>query len=176
MPLPRSNLFSRLATASALALLAVTSSACVGKPTMHLNHAEIRGVRISFPPSAGVLMNVYVDVYNPNFYDVAVRAVRGQVVLGNRYQLPVHFQPGGEGVWLTSKNTTTLQVPVDVPVNIGWSVVREAVMSPMIPYTFQGHADVTATRSFQLEKDDYSVNEQGAISRQQIQDSLPFGF
>src|SRR5512136_2418161 len=84
-----------------LALLSVCLvQACVHKPTMKINHAEFRGVRIAFPPSVNVSMTCYVDIFNPNSYDVAVRAVRGQVMLANRYMLPVDFRAPGDGAWL----------------------------------------------------------------------------
>jgi hypothetical protein len=135
---------------------------------MRLNHATVSGVSISFPPRLGVLMTLVVDVYNPNSYDVAVRAVRGQVILANRYPLPVDFRPGGEGIWLRSDSTTQVRVPVDIPVQLALALLRESYMAPTIPYRFVGRADVTATRTFRLEADDYSVNEQGYVSRQQI--------
>ena len=157
-----------------LLMLVTTSAGCVQKPTMRLSHADVTGFRISFPPAAGVLMNVVVAVYNPNSYDVAVRAVRGHVVLNDRHTLPVNFRAQGDGVWLPSDRTTRVTVPVDVPLDIALSVLRESQMVQQIPFTFAGRADVTATRTFKLEEDDYSVNERGFISRQQIQDAVPF--
>jgi hypothetical protein len=142
---------------------------------MRLNHAEISGVRIALPPSLGILMNVYVDVYNPNSYDVAVRAVRGQVLLANRHSLPVDFRAPGEGVWLRADTTTSVVVPVNVPLPVGTALVAESLATPIIPYHFTGRADVTATRTFKLETDDYSVNADGAISRQQIEAVLRGG-
>jgi hypothetical protein len=141
---------------------------CVSKPTMRLNHAEITGVRIALPPSLGILMTLYVDVYNPNSYDVAVRAVRGQVLLAQRHSLPVDFRAPGEGVWLRSGSTTSVAVPVDIPVQVGAAVLAESLSTPMIPYHFTGRADVTAGRTLRLETDDYSVNADGWVSRQQI--------
>jgi hypothetical protein len=143
-------------------------AACVKDPTMRLNHAEITGVSIGLPPSLGILMTVYVDVYNPNSYDVAVRAVRGQVLLARRYSLPVNYQAPGEGAWLRAGTTTTVTVPVDVPVQIGMAVLAEYAMTPTIPYHFTGRADVTAGRTLRLETDDYSVNADGFVARQQI--------
>jgi hypothetical protein len=142
---------------------------CVSKPTMRLNHAEITGVRIALPPRLGILMKLYVDVYNPNSYDVAVRAVRGQVLLAQRYTLLVDFRAEGEGVWLPSGATTTVAVPVDVPIDLGLAVVRESFSTLTIPYHFTGRADVTASRSLKLEADDYSVNADGGVSRQQLE-------
>jgi len=142
---------------------------------MRLDHAEISGVRISFPPSIGVLMTIVVDVYNPNSYDVAVRAVRGQVVLARRYSLPVEFRAEGEGVWLPSGRTTQVSVPVDIPLDLALTLLRESRAAPSIPYRFTGRADVTATRTFKLESDDYSVDEEGVVTRQQIEAALPPG-
>ena len=141
---------------------------------MTLRSAEVTGVRISFPPALGVLMTLVIDVYNPNSYDVAVRAVRGQVTIADRYTVPVELAVEGEGTWLTSDKTTQLRVPVDIPVQTALAVLRESASTPQIPYRFVGRADVTATRTFELEKDDYSVDERGTISREQIRAALPF--
>lgn len=156
------------------AVTLVVGAACVSKPTMRLRGAAINGVRVSFPPALGVIMRVMVDVYNPNSYDVAVRAVRGQTVLGERYTLPVQFQAQGDGLWLSSDRTTIIEVPVDIPVQTAMAVLAESTMVTMIPYRFSGRADVTATRTFKLEKDDYSVDERGWVNRQQIQDAVRF--
>jgi hypothetical protein len=135
---------------------------------MRLHHAEITGVQVGFPPSLGVLMTVVLNVHNPNSYDVAVRAVRGQVVLANRYNLPVDFRAQGSGVWLPSDRTTALRVPIVVPAQLALAILRESVYSPMIPYRFSGRADVTATSTFQLEKDNSAGDAFGSVSRQQI--------
>jgi hypothetical protein len=148
------------------------AAGCVKKPTMALDHAEITGVSIAFPPRVGVLMTLYVDVYNPNSYDIAVRAVRGQVLLGGRYTLPVDFQAEGGGVWLVSGATTPVAVPVDIPVNVAVAVLEQSYAAPTIPYHFTGSADVTATRTFQIEKDDYSLSDDGWVSRQQIESAV----
>lgn len=159
------------------ALLLVTG--CAKKPTMHLNHAEINGVRIAFPPSVGVVMTTVVDVYNPNSYDVAIRAMRGQIVIADRYIMPIAFQPGGDGIWLASDATTSVRVPVTVPMDLALTLLRESFATPNIPFRVSGTADVTATRTFKIEKDDYSVDERGTFNRQQLQlavQGLGFGF
>jgi hypothetical protein len=152
--------------------LAMTQIACAKKPTMHLNHAEVSGVSLGFPPQIGVMMTVVVDVYNPNSYDVAIRAMRGQVVMAGRYTLPVNFQAQGEGVWLASDATTPVRVPVSIPVDLAMTLVREAYTSPTIPFHITGRADVTATRTFKIEKDDYEVDENGFIDRQAVEASI----
>ena len=147
---------------------------CVSKPTMHLNHAEISGAQLAvFPPAIGILMTVVVDVYNPNSYDVAIRAMRGQVVMGYNHWLPVDFRPPGNGVWLASDRTTSVRVPVSVPLELGLALLRESAQSPFIPYRLTGRADVTASSTFRVESDDYAVDEQGTISRDQIAAIIP---
>jgi hypothetical protein len=165
----------RVARVTALACVMLLVAACASKPAVRLNHAEIAGVRIALPPSFGVLMKLYVDVYNPNSYDVAVRAVRGQVLLANRHVLPVDFRAQGEGVWLRSDVTTSIIVPVDVPIQVGLAVLEQSYSASMIPYHFTGRADVTATRTLRLETDDYSLSADGWVSRQQIEAALSGG-
>lgn len=158
---------------SALVLaLGLSSAGCVQKPTMKLRGAEIAGFQIGFPVIY-VNMVAVMDVTNPNSYDVAVRRVRGQVVFANRYGLPVDFQPQGNGLWLPSKQTTRIGVPISIPVAMGWQLLNEAATAPVIPFRFQGKADVTGTRTLQLEKDDYAIDESGVITRQQLVGALP---
>ncbi len=141
---------------------------------MRLNHAEVSGAQFStFPPSVGVLMTFVLDVYNPNSYDVAIRAVRGQVVIGGKYGLPVDFRAPGKGVWLASERTTSVRVPVSVPLNVALGLLAESVSVPFISYRLTGRADVTASNTFRVESDDYAIDEQGTISREQIAAILP---
>jgi hypothetical protein len=121
-------------------------------------------------------MTVFVDVHNANSYDVAVRAVRGQVMLANRYPVPIDFRAPGDGVWLRAGTTTPLGVPVNVPVDLAWRLLQESFSAPTIPYRFSGRADVTATSTFRLEKDDYSVDEQGQVSRGDIEGAIQRSF
>jgi len=141
---------------------------------MHLNHAEISGAQLAtFPPSVGILMTVVVDVYNPNGYDVAIRAMRGQVVMAGRYMLPVDFRAPGNGLWLAADKTTSVRVPVSIPFDLGLALLRESVATPFIPYRLTGRADVTASSTFRVESDDWGVDEQGTISRKQIAAIIP---
>jgi hypothetical protein len=126
------------------------------------------------------VMTVVVDVYNPNSYDVAVRAMRGTCTLAERYPLEINFQIPGEGAWLPANQTTPLRVPVNIPVQLGTQLLREAYTATTIPFKITGRADVTATRTFKIEKDDYVVDERGEMSRQQMEDAMrsvfnPFG-
>jgi len=167
--LNRSGLRLPFACVAALSL-----SACVSKPTMHLNHAEISGAQFgTFPPSIGILMTIVVDVYNPNSYDVAIRAMRGQVAMGNNHLLPIDFRAPGNGVWLASERTTSVRVPFALPLDLGVTLLSETAGMPFVPYRLTGRADVTASSTFKVESDDYAVDEQGTISREQIAAIIP---
>jgi len=160
--------------ALAVALLGLAAAGCVTKPTMRLDHSELNGIQLStLPPSLGIQMTVVLAVYNPNGYDVAIRAMHGQTVMADKYPLPVEFQAPGDGVWLPSKQTTQVRVPVMLPLPLALSLLQEAMMSPTISYRFQGKADVTATRALALEKDDYAVDEHGTITREQMMAVVP---
>jgi hypothetical protein len=160
------------ALALLLALLGPTTG-CATKPTMSLKAAEISGVRLGFPPQLSVVMNVVLDVSNTNSYDVAVRAMRGTATLADKYTLPIDFRPGGEGVWLAANATTTIRVPVTIPVDLGLQLLRESLTSSTVSFRVVGSADVTATRTFKIEKDNYSVDERGTFTRQQLEMALP---
>jgi hypothetical protein len=140
---------------------------------MKLNHAEISGMSLGFPPQVGVVMTMVIDVYNPNSYDVAIRAMRGNAVLAEKYTLPIDYRPGPEGVWLAANATTSMRVPVSVPVDLALRLLRESYTSPTVPFHVTGTADVTATRTFQIEKDNYSVDETGTFTRQQLELAMP---
>ena len=159
--------------ATAMAALC-TFPACVHKPTMHLDHAEISGVQLAtMPPSFGIVMTVVLDVFNPNSYAVAVRAVRGQTVFAGQYPLPVMYQAPPDGVWMPAGQTTQVRVPVTVPVQLAFALMQQGMAVPTIPYHFTGSADVTATRTFALEKDNYAVDEDGSITRDQMMAVIP---
>jgi hypothetical protein len=173
------NLFRSSVAVGLLSLVIATTNGCAKKPTMKVHHAEMQGVQFGFPPSVAVQMTVVMDVFNPNSYDVAIRAMRGTVTFNDRYTMPIDFRPGGEGIWLASDRTTQVRVPAAVPVDLALRITREA-MTGVVPYRVVGKADVTATRSLKVESDDYSVDERGEISRQVIEASIaaigvPFG-
>jgi late embryogenesis abundant protein len=158
----------------ALALVASTCLACVHKPEMHLDHCEISGVQLAtMPPTLGIVMVVVINVYNPNGYDVAVRGVRGQAILADQYPLPVTFQAPPDGLWMPAGQTTPVRVPITVPIQLAIALVQQGMASPTIPYRFTGSADVTASHTFQIEKDNYSVDETGTITRDQMMSVIP---
>ena len=141
---------------------------------MRLNHAEISGVTLAtLPPSFNILMTVVLDVQNPNSYDVAVRGVRGQTIFADQYPLPVTFQAPPDGIWLPAGQTTSIRVPMTVPIQLALILVQQAMTTQIINYHFIGKADVTATRTFQLEKDNYSVDARGTVTRDQMAAVIP---
>ena len=101
------------------------------------------------------------------------RAVRGQVIMADVYPLALDFRAPPEGVWMPAGQTTSLRVPLLMPVALGITLLQQAFANPTIAYRFIGKADVTGTRTFQVEKDDYSVDERGTITRDQIAAILP---
>jgi hypothetical protein len=146
---------------------------CASKPTMKLNHAEISGMSLGFPPQVGVVMTMVIDVYNPNSYDVAIRAMRGNALLAEKYTLPIDYRAGPEGLWLAANQTTTVRIPVNVPIDLALRLLKESYTTPTVPFHVTGTADVTATRTFQIEKDNYSVDETGTFTRQQLELAVP---
>lgn len=169
-------------TAAALGLLALSAvtTGCGPKdPIMRVNGSSIRGGQfvisaLPFPMVNGdALMEVNISAENPNGFDVQVRGVRGQVhMMNGRYVLPVSMALGN---WLRADNTTTFNVPVRVPLGVGLNILRESVTMACIPYTVQGVADVTATSTFKLEKDNYPFNQAGCIPRQALLMAFPGG-
>lgn len=158
---------------AAFALVVILAAGCASKPTMHLRHAEVSGMSLGFPPSINVVMTAVLDVYNPNSYDVAVRAVRGTVYFNNRYPLAIDYRAPGDGIWLPADQTTQIRVPTPIPVNLAFTLAREGMNQVNVPFRLTGRADVTATRTFKIEKDDYAVDEQGTFAMSQLQMALP---
>jgi hypothetical protein len=158
-------------------LLAPLLGACVHDPTVRLDHAELNGVQIAaFPPRIGVLLTVVVDITNPNAFDVAVRAMRGQVMLADRYPLPMDFRPPGPGVWLRAGAATPVRIPVDMPIETAAAVLREAFGSPVIGFHVTGTVDVTGSATFKLDRDNFPVDLRGTMTRQQVEGVVPAMF
>jgi hypothetical protein len=171
------RLTSRLVPSFVRALVvvsAVASTGCVTTPTVTLNHAELNGVQMAvFPPRLGVLLTVVVDITNPNSFDIGVRGMRGQVVMGEKYPLPVTYVPPPPGLWLRAGQVTPMRLPVDLPVELAVALVREAFASPVIPFRVTGVVDVTGSSTFKVDKDNFAVDLQGTITRQQIAGVVP---
>jgi hypothetical protein len=146
-------------------LLALSAApACVTTPKVTVHHAELRGVS-----AWGLQMMILLQVRNDNSYDVQIRNVNCNVVFGHGMNLgPIAFQPNQ---WLPSNQTTFVQVPVTIPWTAIPALVAETQGSYAIPYQVRGMADVTATRAFGIERDNYPIDEVGSIPRQTLVDA-----
>jgi hypothetical protein len=154
--------------AAAIALVACAAD----EPTMKIDHVEVSSVQTGFPPSSVALqMVVVLEAYNPNGYDVAMRAMHGTASFEDRYSVPVDFRPDGDGVWLRSEKTTEVRVPVVVPADVAL-LITQGALADTVPYHVVGKADVTATSTLKIEKDDFEVDDRGNLTRREIEKSL----
>lgn len=143
---------------SAPLALAALLTACVSKPTMQLDHAQVSSVA-----PAGIYMTIFLKVNNPNSFDVQVRNVRVQSTIQGRWTLPpVNYSPDQ---WLPADGTTIVQAPVLIPWMYVMPLLAETAASPSITYRAQGSVDVTAIRSIGIKSDNYPVDETGSIPR-----------
>jgi hypothetical protein len=148
----------------ALAALGLGSAGCVTKPSMVVHHAEVRGVS-----SYGIQVMIFLSVTNENSYDVQIRHVNCNVIIGKGYVLgPIDFTPNQ---WLPSNQTTMLAVPATIPWTLAPALAMETYGSYGIPYTVKGFADVTATRSFGIQRDNYPIEQSGLVPRQTVVDA-----
>jgi Late embryogenesis abundant protein len=139
---------------------------------MTLNHAEIRGLQLlAIPPC--VEMVIVIDVRNPNGFDVAIRALRGSITLADKYVVPVEYLAADDGVWLAADATTSVRIPVAIPVPTALQIAQDALVKSDIAFTFRGKADVSATRSLGIRQDDYAIEETGLVTRAQLVAILP---
>ena len=162
--------------AAVLPLLAVLAAgpACVQQPVVTVHHAEVGGLS-----AFGVSVTVFLQIRNDNAYDVQIRSVHCNVTFGRGYTLgPIDFAPP-QG-WLPAGQTTLIPVPVSIPWNLLPALASETVGAFAVPYHVRGVANVTATRTFGIERDNYPVDEGGAIPRQALIDvarrSIPLPF
>jgi len=155
---PRLALALGLAALSALSAL---SMGCAEKPRMRLHHAEIRSASLY-----GVGLAVFMTVNNPNAFDIQIRNVRVQVTFADRHALPEIVHSPNQ--WLRAGQTTMVGVPVTIPYAMMPDLVRATASSPVLTYHVKGSADVTATSSLEVEKDDYPIDEDGSIQRSEL--------
>ncbi len=154
----------RLVALGPLLLALSAAPGCVREPLVSLHHAEFSGVS-----GFGVGLAIYLKVRNDNPYDVQIRNVHVNVVFGHGYVLgPIDFTPNQ---WLRSGQTTLVPVPVSIPWQLIPALAAETAGSYAIPYQVHGTADVTATSTFGIQRNDYPVDEAGSVPRQMIVDS-----
>jgi hypothetical protein len=156
----------RWAALSLVAALAMAGGApgCVTKPAVTVHHAEVRGLSVF-----GLNVVIFLQIRNDNAYDVQIRNVHCNVAFGRGYPLgPIDFAPNQ---WLPSNQTTLVPVPVSLPYQLIPALISETAGSFAVPYYVKGTADVTATRTFGIERNDYPIDEGGSVPRQMMVDA-----
>jgi hypothetical protein len=134
---------------------------CVQRPSILMHHAEVTGIS-----TYGVSFIIYLQVHNDNGYDIQIRHVNCNVTIGRGYVLgPIDFMPN---TWLPSNRDTFLAVPVTIPWTLVPSLASETMGAYAIPYQVKGTADVTATRTFGVERDNYPIDQVGSVPRQTV--------
>jgi hypothetical protein len=152
--------------AFSLPILAALAAApgCVQHPAITIHHAEVRGLS-----ALGVGVVIFLQMRNDNSYDVQIRNVHCNVIFGRGYTLgPIDFAPN---VWLPSNQTTLVQVPVNIPFTLVPALVSETNGGYSIPYRVVGTADVTATSSLNIQRNNYPLDEAGFVPRQMVVDA-----
>ena len=150
--------WSRALCIAAIALAATIATACVHKPTLQLDHAQVSNVGLY-----GVGLDVVVQVNNTNSFDVMVRDVNANVSINNKYALaPIRMNPNR---WLPSDQTTLIAVPVIIPWQVLPMLLAETIGQPTLSYRVRGTADVTATKLLQIQRNDEPIDEEGTIPR-----------
>lgn len=140
----------------ALGLLSLAVASGCSTPSVQVKSAVLQ----SATPQ-GPRFDALLAIENPNSFDIQVRAVRANVRVAGA-TIPVVVQPN---VWVPADGTASVAVPVTIP----WSAVPPlgvgAVTQSQIPYTITGNADVTASRSLDIDYDAYRFAHQGTLPR-----------
>ena len=144
-------------------LVALGATGCVEQPVIAIHHVEVPGAG-----AFGVNVTIVLQVRNPNSYDVQIRGVRCNVTFGRGTVLgPIEFAPNQ---WLRANQTTLVAVPVSIPWTLMPALAAESAGGYSIPYQVHGMADVTATSSLNIERNNYPIHESGFVSRQMVVD------
>jgi hypothetical protein len=143
-------------------IFAVALGACRPPPPV----MKLHSARVVAPWPDGVHMALTMSVRNDYPIDIQVRNVRTAVVIGRGYQLPPIVHSPNQ--WLRAGSTTAVEVPVVIPWHLVTPLLGTSVGSHMIPYHVSGFADVTATSMLKIDRDDFTINEKGAVSRGEL--------
>lgn len=142
----------------ALALL-LTTVACVQTPSVRLHQASFQGASLT-----GATLDVVIEIHNPNSFDIQVRDVTAETTFASRYTLPaITLHPNQ---WLPAGQSTQVHVPTTLPWLMIPGILAETILSPKVTYRVRGSANVTATRTFGIEEDNYPIDLQGEMPRQ----------
>ncbi|HHH30841.1 MAG TPA: hypothetical protein ENK57_21195 [Polyangiaceae bacterium] len=150
--------------------LVVLSVGCVKNPTMDLYGARVQSVN---PMGIGMVMTM--KIRNDNPFDIQVRNVAANVIIGKSFRMPtVRASPNA---WLRANSVTLVDVPMTVPWPTVMPLLSRTVGSATIEYRAKGFADVTATSTFQIDRNDYKFDEEGKVSRVElVQAAIRGGF
>lgn len=151
---------SRLAGSAVLALaLALGATACVQTPSVKLHHADVQGASL-----AGAVLDVVIEIHNPNSYDIKVRDVTAETTFAGKYALPpIVLHPDQ---WLPAGQSTQIHVPTTLPWLMIPGILAETLLAPVVRYSVRGSANVTATRTFGVEEDNVPIQLSGEMPRQ----------
>jgi hypothetical protein len=155
MPIP---LPARAVIAGALCL---TATACVETPRVRLHHADLQGASL-----AGAVLDVVIEIHNPNSYDIQLRDLTAETTFAGRHRLPpIVIHPNQ---WLPSGQSTQVHVPTVLPWLMIPGILTDTLLAPKVTYDVRGSANVTATRTFGIEEDNYPINLRGEMPRQMM--------
>ncbi|MEQ9323796.1 MAG: hypothetical protein RIF41_31825, partial [Polyangiaceae bacterium] len=123
----------------------------------------------------GIGMVMVMKIRNDNAFDIQVRNVAANVVIGESFRMPtVRTSPN---VWLRANSVTLVDVPMTVPWGTVMPLLSRTVGSATIEYRAKGFADVTATSTFMIDRNDYKFDEEGKVSRVElVQAAIRGGF
>lgn len=139
--------------------LCLATTACVQTPAVRLHHADIQGASLT-----GAVLDVVIEINNPNSFDVKVRDVTAETTFAGKYRLPpIVIHPDQ---WLPAGQATLVHVPTTLPWLMIPGILAETVLSPKVTYDVRGSVNVTATRTFGIEEDNYPIDLRGEMPRQ----------
>ena len=155
IPLP-----ARRAVIAAIAgALCLAATGCVQTPKVRLHHADFQGASL-----IGAVLDVVIEIQNPNGYDIKLRDLTAETTFAGKYRLPpIVIHPDQ---WLPAGQATQVHVPTTLPWLMIPAILAETVMSPQVTYSVRGSANVTATRTFGIEEDNYPIDLKGEMPRQ----------
>lgn len=147
------------ARAAVVGALCLAATACVETPKVRLHHADIQGASLG-----GAVIDVVIEIQNPNGYDIQLRDVTAETTFAGKYRLPpIVIHPNQ---WLPAGRATQVHVPTTLPWLMIPGILAETVLSPKVTFHVRGTANVTATRTFGIEEDNYPIELAGEMPRQ----------
>lgn len=145
----------------AAAAMCLAATACVETPKVRLHHADIQGASL-----AGAVIDVVIEIQNPNAYDIQLRDLTAETTFAGQYRLPpIVIHPNQ---WLPAGRATQVHVPTTLPWLMIPGILAATVLSPQVTYNVRGSANVTATRTFGIEEDNYPIDLNGTMPRQMM--------